>query len=228
MKKVGGYWLPAYDEHMSAEFAKGDGFQLDRLRAILRDHVPVDRRRMAVDGGAHVGSWTIELAAHFDHVLAFEPAPDTYAALLRNLFDRSVDPGCVDTYSTGLGRYYGVSGLGIDRKWPGNSGGVYLDPAGTGPAVSVGPLDAFALQELDFLKLDVEGAELDALRGAERTIRRCRPVIMVELKDRLLARRGTSSAETIAYLTELGAHEVARYKADVVFAFHAPKEGIAR
>lgn len=42
------------------------------------------------------------------------------------------------------------------------------------------PLDSWKLERLDFLKIDVEGAELDVLHGAKETVAHCRPVIAVE------------------------------------------------
>jgi FkbM family methyltransferase len=41
-------------------------------------------------------------------------------------------------------------------------------------------LDSFGWDRLDLLKIDVEGMEFEALRGAEETIRRCRPILYVE------------------------------------------------
>lgn len=42
------------------------------------------------------------------------------------------------------------------------------------------PLDRFGWDRLDLLKIDVEGMEFEALRGAEATIRRCKPILYVE------------------------------------------------
>ena len=42
------------------------------------------------------------------------------------------------------------------------------------------PLDRFGWERLDLLKIDVEGMEFEALRGAEATIRRCKPILYVE------------------------------------------------
>jgi hypothetical protein len=45
-------------------------------------------------------------------------------------------------------------------------------------------LDSYALEDVGFVKIDVEGHELAALRGAEQTLRRCRPLVLVEVEDR--------------------------------------------
>jgi FkbM family methyltransferase len=66
-------------------------------------------------------------------------------------------------------------------------------------------LDAHAKQtrveRLDFIKMDIEGAEVAALRGARETIMRFRPVIAVEY-NRSTARRGGTSVEELDELLE--------------------------
>jgi FkbM family methyltransferase len=60
-------------------------------------------------------------------------------------------------------------------------------------------LDGFraraGLTRIDFVKIDVEGAELHVLRGGEATIERLKPVVMVEIEDRHLERFGTHSSQ---------------------------------
>jgi len=67
---------------------------------------------------------------------------------------------------------------------------------------------------VDFLKIDVEGAELMVLRGMTETLKRLRPIIVLELVPDLLANLGTSMEEVIAFLSSfsystvsLGGHE---------------------
>jgi len=66
-------------------------------------------------------------------------------------------------------------------------------------------LDGFTtrlgLQRLDFVKIDVEGAELHVLRGGHATIATLKPVVMVEVEDRHLERFGVGSDEIAAWFT---------------------------
>lgn len=215
MKRVGGYWLPAYDRHMSAEFARGDGFQLDRLREIIRCYIPLDRRTFAVDAGAHVGSWSIEMATWFEAVLAIEPEYRALACLRRNVADRGI--WRVEVEGIALGAGNGRASLDVDRRWDANSGGVYVLPAADGD-VAVRALDDVTTRRVDFLKLDVEGSEAVALRGARRVLTADRPIVMCEIKERLLARAGSSGRDVRAILADFGYAEVGALGADVVFA----------
>ena len=65
---------------------------------------------------------------------------------------------------------------------------------------------------------DVEGYEWHALKGAEDTIRRCKPMIQVELREGPLARHGSSSDCVRAWLKERGYRQVSKQPgSDFVF-----------
>jgi FkbM family methyltransferase len=53
---------------------------------------------------------------------------------------------------------------------------------------------------IDVIKLDIEGAEFAALRGAEETVARCRPALLFELSDDALQRQGASAAALLDFL----------------------------
>lgn len=65
-------------------------------------------------------------------------------------------------------------------------------------------VDALALDRLDFIKADIEGWEFRLLRGAEKTLRRFRPRLLIELSAEHLARAGDRLAEVLAFLEGLG------------------------
>lgn len=184
-----------------------EGFEIDHL-----DHALLHVRsfRVAVDAGAHIGTWTCRLAKRFEQVFAFEPASDTYAALMVNVGGLP-NVGCLNM---ALGASGGQGAVEDDPTRPGNTGARYLRPGGS---VQVVPLSAFHLPELDFLKIDVEGGELDVLRGGEALILSTRPVICMECKEFSPPRNGGVVAAR-AYLSQLGYQEVGGVRNDRVFA----------
>jgi hypothetical protein len=75
------------------------------------------------------------------------------------------------------------------------------------------------ISRVDVLKIDVEGAELLVLKGAQETLARFRPYLLVELDDDLLKPMQTSSSEVISFLQGLGYAAGARYDG-ANFEFH--------
>jgi FkbM family methyltransferase len=173
--------LSAYGEWTEAE--------LDIMLQIVRpnDHV--------VDIGANIGCHTVPVAkavAPDGAVLAFEPQPRIFQLLAANITInglanvRLFPAGCGD--KSDLIRFPEMN-YNTDNNW----GGIRIEhltgtakpapkpPGQLGQLVPVFPLDeVYDLNRLRLIKIDVEGMELDVLHGAERTIRRLRPVLYVE------------------------------------------------
>lgn len=212
MKRAGKFWVPDIETQQVSQLEQG-GWQLEHLDAAL-EHVKDWNR--AIDGGAHVGSWTLAMAQRFRTVMAFEPAPDTFECLSKNVYEMGGNAS-VSLRNEALGEVTGVAGMGEDEKYHGgNTGGRYLKP---GHSVNIRTLDSLVLGSLGFLKLDVEGYELFALRGGEKTIRRCRPVVLIEVKHRMAARYGLRMTDAPDYLKSLGMVGLAHTGSDFVFGW---------
>lgn len=207
MKRVKDLWFPDADIHMSEMYAKGDT-HFHRLDAAL---AKVARWGVAVDGGAHVGMFTRYLADRFDVVHAFEPAPDTFECLTENTRELVN----VERHNLALGTKFGRCTMDIDKRWPSNTGGRYL-VKGDGD-ISVVPLDSFELEALHFLKLDVEGCEIQALKGGAATVMRHKPIIMAEDKDKQQARQGHRRGDLVAFLEGWGYLLAEKIGGDKVF-----------
>jgi FkbM family methyltransferase len=210
MKTVQGGWaFPDADQFMVDELRDGL-YQDSHLTAALAH---VTDWSIAVDGGAHVGSWSRLMSAKFQRVIAIEPSPDTFEALEANL----VTFGCqnVDARNVALGAAAGWVSMTLDevnaaRK---NTGGRFVQPDGTIPLTT---LDAFDLPTLGFLKLDVEGSEFVALMGARKTIARCQPIILFENKG-LWLKYGVERFGPQKLLTSLGYRQLERCGCDLIW-----------
>lgn len=197
IKFVNGIAFPAEDKVISARIGPNGEYQFEALEAGL---AYVRKWRVAIDAGAHVGLWTRVLAAKFRQVIAFEPSPDTYEALLLNL------AGTIDCRNQALGALPGKVHMVLDPKYEGHTGARYIAEGGDIERVT---MDSLGLPRLDFLKLDLEGGETDALLGGLSTLARCHPVIVIEDK-RFGKRFGYDREVPAKILAGLGAKEVGK------------------
>jgi FkbM family methyltransferase len=168
------------------------------------------------DVGAHAGQYTklFARAASAGRVYAFEPGSYARSILrvvvwLHRLANVAIVPMAlgavcgVETLSVPLKRSasygFGLSHFGPpQRRWP----------AVAQELVAVTTIDtvaaALALDRVDLIKADIEGWELALLRGAERTLRRFRPHLLIELSNEHLARAGDRLDDAFAFLQGLG------------------------
>lgn len=215
MKQAHGWHLPDHEQHLIEWMAHAknrrdvvDGrvvYQGVKQRAAL-EHVK--QFRTAVDVGAHCGLWSFYLAKQFAQVHAFEPV-----AAHRECFLENVKAENVQLYDVALGERAGS--VGIHTK-TGSSGDSWV--SGDGP-IPMRCLDEYALDDVDFVKIDTEGHELFVLRGAEDTLKRCKPTIIVEQKPGRAQMHGLNERDALPYLESLGATLRKEISGDFIFAW---------
>lgn len=151
---------------------------------------------VALDCGANIGVHTVEWA-HFmtgwGSVIGFEPQERIYYALAGNVAINNCFNARV--LHAGVGRESGVISMPVlDYTSPASFGSLELQPLEhtqfigqavdyeNGPKAQVGivAIDDLGCERVDFIKLDVEGMELEALEGARRTLEAFRPILLVE------------------------------------------------
>jgi FkbM family methyltransferase len=173
------------------------------LRALLR---PGD---VMIDAGANIGLFTVLAGSRVGSegsVIACEPYPAT-AALLRDNVERN-GFSFVEVREVALAEAPGELEMRVFEPGSGFSSFAPADTTGsTTITVPVTTLDETAghlLERTRLVKLDVEGAELRALRGASALIERARPDFIIELEPEHLARQGASVADVQSLLEDAG------------------------
>lgn len=170
------------------------------------------KKRRCVQAGGHIGIYPAKLSQLFELVYTFEPEPENFSCLELNTRDL---PNVVATHAF----------LGSDTrnrelwKHSKSSGGHQTgDPLATG--LQTMTIDSFQFTDLDAIFLDVEGFEMEALKGAMATIRRCRPLLVLE-ENRQGRKYGNAVGDIEAMMRPLGYRLAAREGEDIVLQHEA-------
>ena len=83
-------------------------------------------------------------------------------------------------------------------------------------------IDTLKLKNCGFIKVDVEGGDTAVLRGASKTIKKHRPVIIVESVPAYEARFGLPACAPIIFLESLGYELVETFWVDNILVFPRP------
>jgi FkbM family methyltransferase len=165
-----------------------------------------------IDAGAHIGFFTMQMAAMVGpagKVYAFEPFDPNAELLERSIVENRFGDRVVFRRAA-LGSASGTATLTFPVETL-NSGGAYLLRDGTVPLagnlrknVPLVALDDFALRRpVRLIKMDVEGAEPQVIRGAARLLREDRPIVLSELHPTQLERASGVGAD--GFLAEVRA-----------------------
>jgi FkbM family methyltransferase len=132
VKFKAGVAFPDADEFMVSELRDDGTYQQSHLDAALRY---VTDFRCAIDGGAHVGSWSRLMARVFDRVIAVEPSADTCECLALNVHAWPR----VEVRAVALGASTGSVGLALDEvnARRGNTGARHVTAAGGIPVETI-------------------------------------------------------------------------------------------
>jgi FkbM family methyltransferase len=195
-------------EAMACWLGEADDDVRDALLARVRPDATV------LDVGANVGWWTVplarRLAAGGGRVIAFEPVPANRARLEWAIAANAVGAQVL-VAPVALGDAPGELGMWLKSEETGAGSGTAALVTGDGPThlrVPVVTLDAWTaergLTRCDLMKLDIEGAELMMLRGAERFIAAARPLIFGEFEAYWLSTFGATFVDVAAWAGRMG------------------------
>lgn len=174
-----GIYLPNIETHFQRMLDKS--LKKDncvRYQHRVRDHAIslLEHKRIALDIGANVGLWTMDLVKDFEFVHSFEPVPEFQDCLFRNTAHDNFT-----LHPCALGETEAEIDMIIT---PDNTGHSHVDPKSFGKGKTpMRTLDSFNFSFVDLIKVDCEGYEVPILNGAKETILSNRPMMIVEQQD---------------------------------------------
>ena len=185
------------------DFGDYEKYELQMMRKFIK------KNSLILDIGANLGWYCLNLSKNIPKglIMAFEPIPKTFEYLKKNIQLNNINN--VKLYNFGL----------LDKKatlefcyFPKISGAaslkaLYKDRNKQKIKCKVRRLDDFIFgmsRRVDFIKCDVEGAEIFVIRGALKTLKKMKPVLFLEMLRKWSAKFGYHPNEIITLLSNIG------------------------
>jgi FkbM family methyltransferase len=195
-------WWPQYDQGMWGYMHK------HRITPEFFDELMthVTGTDVVVQAGGNCGQYVRQFSQRFDTVYTFEPDPVNFLCLTLNCGNNVIKTqACV----------------GNERKLvnisKGNdSGAIHVEGTGNIPTVIIDDMD---LPACDLIQLDIEGYEYFALLGAQRTIEKYHPLLMLEWCEPWAKRYGVSFEQFKKLLGDLGYCQIITNMTDRIYKY---------
>ncbi len=158
------FWV-RYSDHDQPTFLEnaGNGQKWQRDTALKY----VKSFRLCLDIGSNIGQWTRPLSKKFEKVICFEPNKNFIECFNKNITENNVV-----LYN------YGLSDKEHTAKQEGSTTILKNEPGD----VECKTLDSFNFTDVDLIKIDVDGFELQCVKGAVQTLTDNNPVLNIEMK----------------------------------------------
>ena len=174
--------------------------EAQRIHHIMKVIRPPTPSGIAIDGGAHVGSWTLEMCKYFKLVYAFEPCTESFQMLLQNMVNNDLLDK-TELFNNALSNMRHMVKMVAPRgRSTLTARQMKISSKGNVEAVTIDSLD---LPGCDLIKLDLEGAEALALQGARLTIDKFHPFLIIEFNN-LVRQYGNSEDHLEKRIKKLG------------------------
>lgn len=161
----------------------GRGYQV-QLQDFVKQYFALRPSRNALDIGANMGITAIEYAQYFKYVAAFEPIKDVYEQLL--LVIKKNQCANIFPFNFAIGNEIRT----VKMKYRANNSFASAVNDKGDQEVEMKTIDSYKFDNVDFIKIDVEGLETEVINGAWNTIEKWRPLIQFEYKHNLAKKFG--------------------------------------
>jgi len=205
---TGNYWLPNPDKDCVLHAIINNQIWDNNLVYYIQSRISADS--VILDLGGNFGQMSVmfsKMVAHGGHVHVFEADPFIYSVMAKNLAENH----CINvtTYQSAV-----WNENGLDLFYPEadftrfDSYGSYgIDPTTTtGQPVKSITIDSLGLTKVDLIKIDVQGSDLNAMKGAVNTIAKFKPIIVFEYESLFNEEFGVTWNDYIQFIDSIGYH----------------------
>tara|TARA_B100001057_G_scaffold293211_1_gene293299 strand:- start:95 stop:670 length:576 start_codon:yes stop_codon:yes gene_type:complete len=175
---------------------------------ILSKHVSGKKLRTIIDVGAWWGPWSLHWQPHADKLEIFEPNRKILPMLEHNI---STYNNCT-LHKTALGDKKGT----VSMRYATHSGTNHVTESEGD--IEMRTLDSYNFNNVDVIKIDVEGYELSVLNGAKQTITEQKPLLQIEM-NKAGERYGIHKKRVHDLLKDWGMTRIVKIWPDQVWSF---------
>ena len=209
MKFVKGWYLPDSDTHFE-HYIKDGGYQTVHRDTILK-YVKENRPNLknCIDVGSHIGFWSKDFTNLFTHTFAFDPIPQVRECYIKNITNSNYT-----LYPYGLGKE--------NKKirvlyYPKETGNTHASDKGN-LEIEIKTIDTFNLPNIDYIKIDAEGYEIEVVEGAKKLIEECKPFIHIEAKKKVMVKQNITMTEIEELFKSINYKQVLAVKSELLYA----------
>jgi FkbM family methyltransferase len=179
MKKLSNGWhVPDDDQKITFVLSNDTDMLNPSYEGKYRHHILeiIPSKRTFIDVGTNVGIWSLPMTKNFKKVVSYEPSKQNLECLKANI------PNGIDLREKAIANFTGTADFHQAGK---NCGDGKLCRPGVGSSYSVPVvrLDDEQLDEVDLIKIDVQGWEYEVLDGARKLLEEQRPWVIFEVNQ---------------------------------------------
>ena len=202
-----GLWVPSTDAQIEQWREKGHPHMQDKCLDQFLEWCNIQKKQfnLIVDIGAWCGTWAMALQKYAKNIQCYEPNKLHFDCLSRNL----APYGHVKLYNQAIGNQ--DTFVKLSQETATQNTRVLLEKGET----KINKLDSLELQGVDFIKIDVEGLEMEVIKGAERTLENVE-YLMIELNGNS-DKYGSSKRDIKDHLKSLGFKVLIKTWPDIIY-----------
>jgi len=203
IEKLNGFWIPSNDVHIE-QWRSGQPFTQNKCLNKFLEYCDSQNKkfRTVLDIGAWCGTWSKALEPYAKKVIAFEPDRVHFSCLEKNC-----TINC-NPRNEAVGAKEGMISLSDDNF-------TQAKRVVSEGSIKMIAIDDLAYEQVDLIKIDVEGYEMEVLKGAKRTLTNTQ-YLMIELNNNT-KKYGSSNTDVESYLRDIGYKVLIEHWPDKVF-----------